>query len=93
MFYCISIVTDCSLEDYLKRQYLVPMISINKESYLYAGTDLFATDDMVDKEVLTMWNNLSEELKADYGQDFCRKVKGFMKNFRRKGVRYNSSLS
>ena len=43
-------------------------------------------DDVVDREVMAMWNNLSDELKADYGEDFCRKVKGFMKNFRRKGV-------
>lgn len=34
----------------------------------------------------TMWDGMSEELKADYGEDFIRKVKGFMKNFRRKGV-------
>ncbi|XP_063872657.1 D-beta-hydroxybutyrate dehydrogenase, mitochondrial-like isoform X2 [Scylla paramamosain] len=51
------------------------------------GTSLFAMDDVVDREVVTMWNNLSDELKADYGEDFCRKVKGFMKNFRRKGER------
>ena len=51
-----------------------------------AGTFLFATDEVVDREVTTMWTSLSEELKADYGEDFCRKVKGFMKNFRRKGV-------
>ncbi|MPC92726.1 Short-chain dehydrogenase/reductase family 9C member 7 [Portunus trituberculatus] len=50
------------------------------------GTSLFAMDDVVDREVMSMWNNLSDELKADYGEDFCRKVKGFMKNFRRKGV-------
>lgn len=38
-----------------------------------------------------MWDGLSDELKADYGEDFCRKVKGFMKNFRRKGVSYSLS--
>ncbi|KAG0714845.1 D-beta-hydroxybutyrate dehydrogenase, mitochondrial [Chionoecetes opilio] len=51
------------------------------------GTHLFAMDEQVDKEVSSMWSGLSDELKADYGEDFCRQVKGFMKNFRRKGER------
>lgn len=58
----------------------------NEISGWHTGTGLFATDEVVDKEVKTMWDGLSEELRADYGENFIRKVKGFMKNFRRKGV-------
>ncbi|KAK3865560.1 hypothetical protein Pcinc_028839 [Petrolisthes cinctipes] len=51
------------------------------------GTRLFATDEVVEREVAGLWDALSEDLKHDYGNPYCKKIEGFMKNFRRTGAR------
>jgi len=51
------------------------------------GTRLFATDEAVEREVGVLWEGLDEDLRQHYGDDHCKKVEGFMKNFRRTGAR------
>ncbi|XP_071552206.1 D-beta-hydroxybutyrate dehydrogenase, mitochondrial-like [Panulirus ornatus] len=51
------------------------------------GTYLFATDDAVEQEVKAMWTGLDDDLRSDYGQPYCTRVEGFMKNFRRQGAK------
>lgn len=43
-------------------------------------------DTGVEKVVAEMWEDLSDEQKSDYGKKYCKRLGGFMKNFRRDGV-------
>ncbi|XP_045607758.1 D-beta-hydroxybutyrate dehydrogenase, mitochondrial isoform X2 [Procambarus clarkii] len=51
------------------------------------GTLLFATNEVVEKEVRSMWTSLSDQHREDYKELYCKKVEGFMKNFRRQGAK------
>ncbi|XP_042861662.1 D-beta-hydroxybutyrate dehydrogenase, mitochondrial-like [Penaeus japonicus] len=51
-----------------------------------SGTELFAREDAIKKEVDSMWSSLDEDLKSDYGEVGRKRVETFMKNIRSSGA-------
>ncbi|XP_042222815.1 uncharacterized protein LOC121867125 [Homarus americanus] len=87
--YCVSKYAVEGFSDAL-RQEMRPFgvdVCILEPGNFANGTFLFATDEMVEREVEGVWSSLSEQVKIDYGQRYCKKVEGFKKNFRRKGAK------
>lgn len=62
-------------------------------SFPPSGTELFAREDAIKKEVDSMWSSLDEDLKSDYGEVGRKRVETFMKNIRSSGVSVSSVLA